>query len=163
MLTTHVHIRAAFYFKKPERLETTNPVHPHFNFKTLFIFMSFVLFWDDSVFQLLDVICVEYTLINIETVDMRRIVTASSSLSLLPPSFQLEIFHSVMYRNYQRKTDMDEPPSLDYGSGGEDENGVGKSEKRRAKDPQYAIMEDKYYKYGIKPEWMIIHRIINHR
>ncbi|XP_044197429.1 chromodomain-helicase-DNA-binding protein 3 isoform X1 [Thunnus albacares] len=75
---------------------------------------------------------------------------------------QLEIFHSVMYRNYQRKTDMDEPPSLDYGSGGEDENGVGKSEKRRAKDPQYAILEDKYYRYGIKPEWMMIHRIINH-
>ncbi|XP_074554981.1 chromodomain-helicase-DNA-binding protein 3 isoform X2 [Halichoeres trimaculatus] len=75
---------------------------------------------------------------------------------------QLEIFHSVMYRNYQRKTDMDEPPSLDYGSGNEDENGVGKSEKRRAKDPQYAILEDKYYRYGIKPEWMMIHRIINH-
>ncbi|KAM8747508.1 chromodomain-helicase-DNA-binding protein 3 isoform 2-T2 [Acanthopagrus schlegelii] len=75
---------------------------------------------------------------------------------------QLEIFHSVMYRNYQRKTDMDEPPSLDYGSGAEDENGVGKSEKRRAKDPQYAILEDKYYRYGIKPEWMMIHRIINH-
>ncbi|KAI9543300.1 choline dehydrogenase 3, partial [Dissostichus eleginoides] len=71
----------------------------------------------------------------------------------------LEIFHSVMHRNYQRKTDMDEPPSLDYE---EDENGVGKSEKRRAKDPQYAIMDDKYYKYGIKPEWMMIHRIINH-
>ncbi|CAJ1086091.1 chromodomain-helicase-DNA-binding protein 3 isoform X3 [Xyrichtys novacula] len=75
---------------------------------------------------------------------------------------QLEIFHSVMYRNYQRKTDMDEPPSLDYGSGNEDENVVGKSEKRRAKDPQYAILEDKYYRYGIKPEWMMIHRIINH-
>ncbi|XP_072314760.1 chromodomain-helicase-DNA-binding protein 3 isoform X2 [Eucyclogobius newberryi] len=75
---------------------------------------------------------------------------------------QLEIFHSVMYRNYQRKTDMDEPPSLDYGSGTEDENGVVKSEKRRAKDPQYALLDDKYYKYGIKPEWMIIHRIINH-
>lgn len=68
-----------------------------------------------------------------------------------------------MYRNYQRKTDMDEPPSLDYGSGAEDENGGGKSEKRRAKDPQYALLEEKYYKYGIKPEWMMIHRIINHR
>uniref|UniRef100_A0A3Q3B9Y4 Chromodomain helicase DNA binding protein 3 n=1 Tax=Kryptolebias marmoratus TaxID=37003 RepID=A0A3Q3B9Y4_KRYMA len=75
---------------------------------------------------------------------------------------QLEIFHSVMYRNYQRKTDMDEPPSLDYGSGAEDENGVGKSEKRRAKDSQYALLEDKYYRYGIKPEWMMIQRIINH-
>lgn len=66
-----------------------------------------------------------------------------------------------MYRNYQRKTDMDEPPSLDYGSGGEDD--CGKSEKRRAKDPQYAILEEKYYRYGIKPEWMMVHRIINHR
>lgn len=86
-----------------------------------------------------------------------------SSYQLILFSLQLEIFHSVMYRNYQRKTDMDEPPSLDYGSGGEDENGVGKSEKRRAKDPEYAILEEKYYKYGIKAEWMIIHRIINHR
>ncbi|XP_061664095.1 chromodomain-helicase-DNA-binding protein 3 isoform X2 [Syngnathoides biaculeatus] len=75
---------------------------------------------------------------------------------------QLEIFHSVMYRNYQRKTDMDEPPALDYGSGGEDESAVGKSDKRCAKDPQYTNMEDKYYKYGIKPEWMMVHRIINH-
>uniref|UniRef100_A0AAR2JXQ1 DNA helicase n=1 Tax=Pygocentrus nattereri TaxID=42514 RepID=A0AAR2JXQ1_PYGNA len=73
---------------------------------------------------------------------------------------QLEIFHSVMFRNYQRKTDMDEPPSLDYGSGGEEDSG--KSEKRRAKDPQYAILEEKYYRYGIKPEWMMVHRIINH-
>ncbi|XP_060797598.1 chromodomain-helicase-DNA-binding protein 3 isoform X2 [Neoarius graeffei] len=73
---------------------------------------------------------------------------------------QLEIFHSVMFRNYQRKTDMDEPPSLDYGSGGEEDSG--KSEKRRAKDPQYAILEEKYYRYGIKQEWMMVHRIINH-
>uniref|UniRef100_A0A671NHS4 Chromodomain-helicase-DNA-binding protein 3-like n=1 Tax=Sinocyclocheilus anshuiensis TaxID=1608454 RepID=A0A671NHS4_9TELE len=73
---------------------------------------------------------------------------------------QLEIFHSVMFRNYQRKTDMDEPPSLDYGSGGEEDSG--KREKRRAKDPQYAILEEKYYRYGIKPEWMMVHRIINH-
>lgn len=56
---------------------------------------------------------------------------------------------------------MDEPPSLDYGSGGEEDSG--NSEKWRAKDPQYAILEEKYYRYGIKPEWMIVHRIINHR
>uniref|UniRef100_A0A8C9WLC4 Chromodomain helicase DNA binding protein 3 n=1 Tax=Scleropages formosus TaxID=113540 RepID=A0A8C9WLC4_SCLFO len=73
---------------------------------------------------------------------------------------QLEIFHSVMFRNYQRKMDMDEPPPLDYGSGGEDDGG--KSEKRRAKDPQYAALEEKFYRYGIKPEWMMVHRIINH-
>ncbi|CAB1345255.1 unnamed protein product [Coregonus sp. 'balchen'] len=74
--------------------------------------------------------------------------------------FFLEIFHSVMFRNYQRKTDMDEPPSLDYGSGGEEESV--KSEKRRLKDPDYAALDDKFYKYGIKPEWMMVHRIINH-
>ncbi|XP_029437894.1 chromodomain-helicase-DNA-binding protein 3 isoform X1 [Rhinatrema bivittatum] len=71
---------------------------------------------------------------------------------------QLEIFHTVMYRNYQRKTDMDEPLPLDYGSGEDDT----KSEKRKSKDPQYAEMEEKYFRYGIKPEWMTIHRILNH-
>lgn len=80
----------------------------------------------------------------------------------LPPSsvpHQLEIFHLVMYRNYQRKNDMDEPPPLDYGSGEDD----GKSDKRKVKDPHYAEMEEKYYRFGIKPEWMTVHRIINHR
>ncbi|CAH2272586.1 chromodomain-helicase-DNA-binding 3 isoform X4 [Pelobates cultripes] len=69
---------------------------------------------------------------------------------------QLEIFHTVMYRNFQRKNDMDEPPPFDYGSG-EDE---GKSEK--SKDAEYSDLEEKFYRYGIKPEWMSIQRIINH-
>ena len=68
-----------------------------------------------------------------------------SGLSL-PSSLphQLEIFHLVMYRNYQRKNDMDEPPPLDYGSGEDD----GKSDKRKVKDPHYAEMEEKYYRFG---------------
>lgn len=64
-----------------------------------------------------------------------------------------------MYRNYQRKNDMDEPPAFDYGSGDEDSQ----REKRKSKDPQYAKMEERFYRYGIKPEWMMIHRILNHR
>ncbi|XP_016879554.1 chromodomain-helicase-DNA-binding protein 3 isoform X14 [Homo sapiens] len=76
----------------------------------------------------------------------------------LCPRCTLEIFHLVMYRNYQRKNDMDEPPPLDYGSGEDD----GKSDKRKVKDPHYAEMEEKYYRFGIKPEWMTVHRIINH-
>uniref|UniRef100_A0A8D2J3Y3 Chromodomain helicase DNA binding protein 5 n=1 Tax=Varanus komodoensis TaxID=61221 RepID=A0A8D2J3Y3_VARKO len=71
---------------------------------------------------------------------------------------QLELYHTVMYRNYQRKNDMDDPPAFDYGSGEED----GKSEKRKNKDPHYARMEEKYYRYGIKPEWMMVQRILNH-
>ncbi|XP_040271140.1 chromodomain-helicase-DNA-binding protein 3 isoform X2 [Bufo bufo] len=69
---------------------------------------------------------------------------------------QLEIFHTVMYRNFQRKNDMDEPPPFDYGSG-EDE---GKIEKN--KDAEYSDMEERFYRYGIKPEWMSVQRIINH-
>lgn len=64
-----------------------------------------------------------------------------------------------MYRNYQRKNDMEEPPPFDYGSGDED----GKSEKRKSKDPLHAKMEERFYRYGIKPEWMMIHRVLNHR
>ncbi|XP_075461078.1 chromodomain-helicase-DNA-binding protein 5 isoform X3 [Ascaphus truei] len=71
---------------------------------------------------------------------------------------QLELYHTVMFRNYQRKNDMDDPPPYDYGSGDEEI----KCEKRKNKDPQYAKMEEKYYRYGIKPEWMMIHRIMNH-
>lgn len=54
---------------------------------------------------------------------------------------------------------MDEPPPFDYGSGEEELN----NEKRKSKDPQYAAMEERFYRYGIKPEWLIIHRILNHR
>lgn len=75
------------------------------------------------------------------------------------PYLQLELYHTVMYRNYQRKNDMDEPPPFDYGSGEEELN----NEKRKSKDPQYAAMEERFYRYGIKPEWLIIHRILNHR
>jgi hypothetical protein len=62
-----------------------------------------------------------------------------------------------MFRNYQRKNDMDEPPSGDFG--GDEE----KSRKRKNKDPKFAEMEERFYRYGIKPEWMMIHRILNHR
>ncbi|XP_062867262.1 chromodomain-helicase-DNA-binding protein 4a isoform X2 [Trichomycterus rosablanca] len=71
---------------------------------------------------------------------------------------QLELHCQVMFRNYQRKNDMDEPPPIDFGAEGDED----KSEKRKNKDPQYAQMEEKYYRFGIKMEWMMIHRILNH-
>lgn len=79
----------------------------------------------------------------------------SASLSVV----QLELYHSVMYRNYQRKNDMDEPPSVDFGVEGDED----KSTKRKNKDPLYAKMEERFYRFGIKMEWMMIHRILNHR
>ncbi|KAJ8334430.1 hypothetical protein SKAU_G00400690 [Synaphobranchus kaupii] len=71
---------------------------------------------------------------------------------------QLELHCQVMFRNYQRKNDMDEPPSLDFGIEGDED----KSVKRKNKDPLYAQMEERFYRFGIKMEWMMIHRILNH-
>ncbi|XP_046874940.1 chromodomain-helicase-DNA-binding protein 4a isoform X2 [Hypomesus transpacificus] len=71
---------------------------------------------------------------------------------------QLELHCQVMFRNYQRKNDMDEPPPIDFGGEGEED----KSTKRKNKDPLYAKMEEKFYRFGIKMEWMMIHRILNH-
>lgn len=63
-----------------------------------------------------------------------------------------------MFRNYQRKNDMDDPPPIDFAEGEED-----KSVKRKAKDPMYAQLDEKYLRFGIKFEWLMMHRIINHR
>nr|XP_020471103.1 chromodomain-helicase-DNA-binding protein 4-like [Monopterus albus] len=70
---------------------------------------------------------------------------------------QLELHCQVMFRNYQRKNDMDEPPPIDFGDGEED-----KSVKRKHKDPVYARLEERYLRFGIKMEWLMIHRILNH-
>ncbi|XP_024150919.1 chromodomain-helicase-DNA-binding protein 4a isoform X2 [Oryzias melastigma] len=70
---------------------------------------------------------------------------------------QLEMHCQVMFRNYQRKNDMDEPPPIDFGEGEED-----KYVKRKSKDPTYVHLEEKYFRFGIKMEWLMIHRILNH-
>ncbi|XP_075968773.1 chromodomain-helicase-DNA-binding protein 4-like isoform X4 [Anarhichas minor] len=70
---------------------------------------------------------------------------------------QLELHCQVLFRNYQRKNDMDDPPPIDFAEGEED-----KSVKRRNKDPMYAQLDDKYLRYGIKFEWLMMHRILNH-
>uniref|UniRef100_A0A8C5I1K2 DNA helicase n=1 Tax=Gouania willdenowi TaxID=441366 RepID=A0A8C5I1K2_GOUWI len=71
---------------------------------------------------------------------------------------QLELNCQVMFRNYQRKTDMDEPPPVDFG-GEVDEV---KSTKRKNKDPLFVHMEEEFYRFGVKMEWLMIHRILNH-
>nr|XP_033492876.1 chromodomain-helicase-DNA-binding protein 4a isoform X2 [Epinephelus lanceolatus] len=70
---------------------------------------------------------------------------------------QLELHCQVMFRNYQRKNDMDDPPPIDFGEGEED-----KIVKRKSKDPMYVQLEEKYLRFGIKMEWLMIHRILNH-
>ncbi|KAM8826916.1 chromodomain-helicase-DNA-binding protein 4 [Synchiropus picturatus] len=71
---------------------------------------------------------------------------------------QLELNCQVMFRNYQRKTDMDEPPPVDFGGEGDDD----KSTKRKNKDPLFVHMEAEFYRFGVKMEWLMIHRVLNH-
>ncbi|XP_072226613.1 chromodomain-helicase-DNA-binding protein 4a isoform X1 [Leuresthes tenuis] len=70
---------------------------------------------------------------------------------------QLEMHCQVMFRNYQRKNDMDDPPPIDFGDGEED-----KCHKRKSKDPMYVQLEEKYLRFGIKMEWLMLYRILNH-
>jgi len=69
--------------------------------------------------------------------------------------FQLDVHHPAMYRNYIRKNDMDEPPPLEDGSS------YGRDEKEVQEDLHN--LEDRFYRYGVRPEWLQIHRILNHR
>ncbi|XP_070207054.1 chromodomain-helicase-DNA-binding protein 4-like isoform X3 [Littorina saxatilis] len=65
----------------------------------------------------------------------------------------LDVYHPAMFRNYIRRVDMDEPPPLEDGSSYKD--------KMNEEDPHN--LEDRFYRYGVRPEWLCIHRIINHR
>uniref|UniRef100_A0AAQ4PQU5 DNA helicase n=1 Tax=Gasterosteus aculeatus aculeatus TaxID=481459 RepID=A0AAQ4PQU5_GASAC len=71
---------------------------------------------------------------------------------------QLELNCQVMFRNYQRKTDMDEPAPVDFGGEGYEN----KRTKRKNKDPLFVHMDQEFYRYGVKMEWLMIHRILNH-
>jgi chromodomain-helicase-DNA-binding protein 4 len=69
---------------------------------------------------------------------------------------QMEVFHPTMLRAYFKKQDMEEPPKLD------DDDTLG---RRRKKNEQAEVdpLEERFYRYGVRPEWLQIHRILNHR
>ncbi|XP_044007966.1 chromodomain-helicase-DNA-binding protein Mi-2 homolog isoform X3 [Aphidius gifuensis] len=76
---------------------------------------------------------------------------------------QLDVFHPLMFRNYSRKYDMDEPPKLEEPLDESD------SRVKRLRDhdgghnrDEYNL-EERFYRYGVRPEWLVVHRVINHR
>ena len=95
---------------------------------------------------------------------------------------ELDVFHPSLLRNYFRKNDDNEPPNFDdvielsnrkhrlqepeVDEDGEVTAATGKkkADRRRlmAKSGQLNL-EETYYKHGIRPEWLQIHRIINHK
>lgn len=80
---------------------------------------------------------------------------------------QLDVFHNIAYRSYIRKHDMDEPPKFDEMLDEADGRykrieKMAKSSKEEQRDLGVNL-EEKYYRYGVRPEWLIVHRVINHR
>ncbi|XP_055600727.1 chromodomain-helicase-DNA-binding protein Mi-2 homolog [Uranotaenia lowii] len=77
---------------------------------------------------------------------------------------QLDVYHPLMFRYYTRKYDMEEPPKLEEALD-EDDNRYKRMMKMRegCAEQDEAELEEKFYKYGVKPEWLMVHRVINHR
>lgn len=77
---------------------------------------------------------------------------------------QLDVFHPLMFRSYIRKYDMEEPPKLEEALD-EADNRYKRIQMHRAEGQELdeTALEEKFYRYGVKPEWLMVHRVINHR
>ncbi|XP_063359709.1 chromodomain-helicase-DNA-binding protein Mi-2 homolog [Cydia amplana] len=75
---------------------------------------------------------------------------------------QLDVFHPLMYRYYMRKYDTEEPPKLEEPLD-EQDGRYKRIKSKQGQDSDEKVLEEKYYRYGVKPEWLIVHRVINHR
>lgn len=95
---------------------------------------------------------------------------------------EMDVFHPILLRNYFKKNDNDEPPSFEdvmelsnrkhrvhetevTEDDGEVTAATGKKrvDRRPPLKCNNVNLEETYYKYGIRPEWLQIHRIINHK
>ncbi|CAH8455213.1 unnamed protein product [Heterobilharzia americana] len=68
---------------------------------------------------------------------------------------QVDVHHPIMLRNYFKKNDMEEPPLPEDGS-----TYRGRAREKVA-DPHN--LEERFYKWGVRPEWLQPQRIIDHR
>lgn len=95
---------------------------------------------------------------------------------------ELEVFHPLILKNYFRKNDNDEPPNFDdvielsnrkrrmLDPDVDDQSEVTAATGKRRGERKRAIaesgqinLEETFYKHGIRPEWLQVQRIINHR
>uniref|UniRef100_A0A182N9R5 Chromodomain-helicase-DNA-binding protein Mi-2 homolog n=1 Tax=Anopheles dirus TaxID=7168 RepID=A0A182N9R5_9DIPT len=80
---------------------------------------------------------------------------------------QLDVHHPLMFRYYTRKYDMEEPPKLEEALD-EQDNRYKRIQRMRETNarsgaPNESELEERFYRYGVKPEWLMVHRVINHR
>ena len=74
---------------------------------------------------------------------------------------QLDVFHPQTYRMYLRKNDMDEPQRLD--EDGEEETTSKRLKQLKSKQQDPLKLNERFFRYGIKPPWLQIDRVINRR
>merc|ERR1712014_122456 len=72
---------------------------------------------------------------------------------------QLDVFHPQTHRMYLRKNDMDEPPRFD--EDGDDEVSSRRLKHHKQEDP--LKLHERFYRYGIRPEWLQIHHVTSRR
>ena len=74
------------------------------------------------------------------------------------PELQVEVHQSSLWRCYIKKVTETKLPPLTVDNEGEGEEDEEVS--RRYYNPK---LEQRYYKNGVRPEWLYVHRILNHR
>lgn len=77
---------------------------------------------------------------------------------------QLDVYHPLMFRYYTRKYDMEEPPKFEEAL--DEADSRFKRLQMHKTESEYVDethLEEKFYRYGIKAEWLIVQRVINHR
>ena len=74
------------------------------------------------------------------------------------PELQVEVHQSSLWRCYIKKIGDARTPQLTVDNEGEAEEDDEVS--RRYYNPK---LEQRYYKNGVRPEWLCVHRILNHR
>lgn len=72
------------------------------------------------------------------------------------PELQVEVHQPSLWRCYIKKIGDARQPQLTVEMEGEEDDEV----SRRYYNPK---LEQRYYKNGIRPEWLYVHRILNHR
>ncbi|VDO11755.1 unnamed protein product [Rodentolepis nana] len=68
---------------------------------------------------------------------------------------QMDVYHNLMLRLYFKKFDMDEPP--------QPEDGASHRGRARLKGSSALNLEERFYKFGVRPEWLQPQRIIDSR
>lgn len=70
----------------------------------------------------------------------------------------MEVFQPISWQAFRKSFDQDEPPALEDGSS----FGRKRHHAKQSTEEDPHNLEERYYRYGIKPEWLIIERIICH-